>query len=708
MLAVDAENNQAEDSSDNTFTIVFVNNPPNVPRDIFPGDEAVDIPIDTILSWIGGDPDFGDSITYDVYFGTSATPPLVSHGQIESIYQPQELAYHRFYFWKVVATDNYGLSSSSPTMSFLTETEPIPQSPSDLSATSVSSDQVDLSWIDTSENEIGFRIERKTESSSSSVSISQALPDEDYMLIDLVPGDSASFSDINLMSDTIYSYRVCAFGSTGDSTYIEAGVTTLPPVNNPPYEPGSPSPINGSTNVSVDTDISWTGGDPDTDDTVTYDIYFGTDQIPPLFASDQTQTTYDVGTLAYNTSYYWKIVAEDNIGVSTEGPEWSFTTECNTPGIPALPSPANSSTMVFVDADLDWSNCANASLYDVYFGTSATPTYLGNTSNSSYQLPQLNNSTKYYWRVVAKNGCGSTNGSIWSFTTIASGQNWSVPMNASTPNEGSNPNLAFGINSSATDGFDSGIDLPHPPPAPGNTLDAYFHSDDIFDQLDEDFRAPNASIQWILHAVSDVDDITLTWDAGAIPPDTALYMNTGADVIDMKQQNSVVLPPGSYDIIISQGEVEIELSLKTGWNMVSVPVTPIDSSRSAVFPGAAAVYTWDPISKSYDPIASGDAITHDKGYWVAVTGDSVFHVFGLSVYNWTTDITKGWNMIGSVIEDVAFTSPEDNPDGSVEAFAYRWDPVGRCYVYTQSIASMQGSWIAATQNCDLTLGIVTP
>ena len=333
-------------------------------------------------------------------------------------------------------------------------------------------------------------------------------------------------------------------------------------------------------------------------------------------------------------------------------------------------------------------------------------TLVGTPNSSNWTLPTLSYNTNYYWKVVAFNCCDNTSGSIWSFTTVTAVQNWSVSMNASTPTKGSNPNLAFGTNASATDGFDSGIDLPHPPSI--LEFDAYFSiDDDTFDQLDEDFRAPTASIQWILHAVSDVDDITLTWNAGAVPPDTALYMNTGTEVINMKLQNSVTLPAGHYNIIISQG-VEIELSLKTGWNMVSVPLTPIDPSCSTVFPGAAAVYTWDPISKSYDPIASGDAITHDKGYWVAVTGDSVFHVFGLSVYNWTTDITKGWNMIGSVIEDVAFTSPEDNPDGSVEAFAYRWDPVGRCYVYTQSIASMQGSWIAATQNCDLTLATSTP
>lgn len=48
-------------------------------------------------------------------------------------------------------------------------------------------------------------------------------------------------------------------------------------------------------------DLSWTAGDLDVGDTVTYDVYFGTSTSPPLVSNDQSGRTYDPGTLNYNT-----------------------------------------------------------------------------------------------------------------------------------------------------------------------------------------------------------------------------------------------------------------------------------------------------------------------------------------------------------------------------------------------------------------------
>jgi len=95
--------------------------------------------------------------------------------------------------------------------------------------------------------------------------------------------------------------------------------------NNPPYEPNTPNPIDGAVNVSINTDLSWTGGDPD-GDPVTYDVYFGTSSPPPKVVSNQLETTYDPDTMNFNITYYWKIVAWDNHGESTTSPIWHFIT----------------------------------------------------------------------------------------------------------------------------------------------------------------------------------------------------------------------------------------------------------------------------------------------------------------------------------------------------------------------------------------------
>ncbi len=108
--------------------------------------------------------------------------------------------------------------------------------------------------------------------------------------------------------------------------FCEKFQTLFPPPNNPPNAPSNPSPLNHVTDVSIDADLSWTGGDPDVGDNVTYDVYFGTNSTPPQVSNNQTGTTYDPGTLSYNTTYYWKVVATDNHSASTAGPLWDFTT----------------------------------------------------------------------------------------------------------------------------------------------------------------------------------------------------------------------------------------------------------------------------------------------------------------------------------------------------------------------------------------------
>ena len=98
---------------------------------------------------------------------------------------------------------------------------------------------------------------------------------------------------------------------------------TIP--NQPPTQPSNPSPQNGSTNISIDTVLSWSCSDPDGDD-LTYNIYFGTETNPPLIQVNHADTFYNPCTLLNDAIYYWKIVAYDTPGDSTVGDVWSFST----------------------------------------------------------------------------------------------------------------------------------------------------------------------------------------------------------------------------------------------------------------------------------------------------------------------------------------------------------------------------------------------
>ena len=63
-------------------------------------------------------------MTYVVYFGTSSSPPLVSTNQIGTTYAPSTLNYNTKYYWKIVATDNHGESTTGPLWNFTTAKAP--------------------------------------------------------------------------------------------------------------------------------------------------------------------------------------------------------------------------------------------------------------------------------------------------------------------------------------------------------------------------------------------------------------------------------------------------------------------------------------------------------------------------------------------------------------------------------------------------------
>ena len=124
-----------------------------------------------------------------------------------------------------------------------------------------------------------------------------------------------------------YTVKLTVVDDGAANDTIERHIIVSAHPQQPPFTPNNPSPENGALGVSIDSDISWTGGDPDPEDTVTYDVYFGNTNQPPKVASNQSETSYDPGTLAYNTIYYWKIMAWDNHHASTAGPLWQFTTK---------------------------------------------------------------------------------------------------------------------------------------------------------------------------------------------------------------------------------------------------------------------------------------------------------------------------------------------------------------------------------------------
>ena len=99
--------------------------------------------------------------------------------------------------------------------------------PSGLTAAVVSSSQIDLAWIDNSDNEDGFTLERRIGESDS------------FALLASFPADITGYADTGVEQNTCYFYRVYGFNEAGDSGYSNE-VSAVTPLL--PFSPGLPEP----------------------------------------------------------------------------------------------------------------------------------------------------------------------------------------------------------------------------------------------------------------------------------------------------------------------------------------------------------------------------------------------------------------------------------------------------------------------------------
>jgi hypothetical protein len=188
-----------------------------------------------------------------------------------------------------------------------------------------------------------------------------------------------------------------------------------------PNEPSNPNPQDRTTGVCTSLTLSWSCSDPD-GDSITYDVYFGTDNPPTTkVSSEQSDTSLSRAGLIAGITYYWYVVAKDIDSNTTSGPIWSFTTN-QAPSLPTNPTPEDSASGLTTSLTLSWSysNYDNEILfYDVYLDTVNPPLAIisYNQKDTSLFISGLESITTYYWKILVKNCSDSTIGPVWKFTT---------------------------------------------------------------------------------------------------------------------------------------------------------------------------------------------------------------------------------------------------------------------------------------------------
>ena len=158
---------------------------------------------------------------------------------------------------------------------------------------------------------------------------------------------------------------------------------------------------------------------------VTYDVYFGTTNPPPKVVTNQSETTYDPGTLQNNTVYYWKIVAWNYMGESSEGPVWHFTTEAGLPSVETLDAELIGKTNATLKGKIIVDGGDPCSIRFRYRIEGETEWIYPSDWHGSYETDEtfseyvdgLETSTIYEFEAGAKNSAGEVWGDLKNFTT---------------------------------------------------------------------------------------------------------------------------------------------------------------------------------------------------------------------------------------------------------------------------------------------------
>jgi len=189
--------------------------------------------------------------------------------------------------------------------------------------------------------------------------------------------------------------------------------------------------------------------------------------------------------------------------------------------------------------------------------------------------------------------------------------------------------------------------------------------------------------------------VTLTWDPGAVPdpglalseldePGGASIPGTTLDMLDTTELIVDATRVSATRVFRIQAMTGTELPLAMGWNLISLPLRPVDPSVEVVFGDgnvvpkersraavySDAVYSWDPIEERYGSVSVVEPLV---GYWVYLDMAADLVVRGLPVASEAIPLTARWHLVG-VAEALELVENE-----KVSFPVWVWDAIDHVY-----------------------------
>ena len=205
------------------------------------------------------------------------------------------------YRYRVRASNGSGDSAySNVAEATTTASSSILGAPSNLVATAVSSEQIDLMWVDNSTSETGFKLYRSTDGVN-------------FSRIATLGANVTSYSNTGRPDSTLYYYRVRAYNSTAESAFSNtASAKTFPSAT---VKPSAPTNLVATPLSNTQVSLTWTDNATNEDG---FKLYRSTDGVnyTQIAKPGPNATGYTDAAAASKTTYYYRIRAYNDAGNS--------------------------------------------------------------------------------------------------------------------------------------------------------------------------------------------------------------------------------------------------------------------------------------------------------------------------------------------------------------------------------------------------------
>jgi hypothetical protein len=132
-----------------------------------------------------------------------------------------------------------------------------------------------------------------------------------------------------------------------------------------------------------------------------------------------------------------------------------------------------------------------------------------------------------------------------------------------------------------------------------------------------------------------------------------------------------------------------EISLNSGWNLISYPCMPVITPEP--------LSEWRAYAYKDGYYQTIQSFIPGEGYWVFSDEPDILSITGIPLQSLSKTLTPGWHLMGSLSEA---SIPKSNPEQCIERIE-QWD--GNNYIHTETILPGTAFWVKIITDCRFSL-----